>query len=257
MPSDPPTGSHARRGRRAGERRLDVRGLLGSDSSLANALRPRPTRGRRVRRTIRHIEPWSVLKISLLFHAALFLVICVASALLWSGARASGTVDNLESFITSVGGFGNCEPVDGAAPVTTSTVPTTSSSVDEVDQLNPENTSSSLTEDEEAVVAPDDDTTIDGDEDCRAGERLVGAFQFEDGRIFVGFLAGGIVLVLAGSGAAVVLTLLFNLMSDLVGGVEVTVIEEEQRRPPPDPEDRVPDGGGSGRSSSLRFPRRD
>jgi hypothetical protein len=35
------------------------------------------------------------------------------------------------------------------------------------------------------------------------------------------------VLVLAGSAANVVLVLLFNLMSDLTGGVRVTVLEED------------------------------
>jgi hypothetical protein len=238
MPSDP----DERPGRRPPpRRRFDVRDLWGPDSSLGRALAPRPVRGRKVRRTVRHVEPWSVLKIALLFHTALFLIVCVASALLWSGARASGTVDNLESFITSVGGFGNCEPIEGAAATTTtsSTVPRTTTTEGEVDQVNPTSTSDTLTEEEEAVVAPDEDTTIDGDEDCRAGERLVGAFKFEDGRIFIGFLLGGLVLVLAGSGGVVVLVLLFNLMSDLVGGVEVTVIEEEPR------------------PSSPRFPRRD
>jgi hypothetical protein len=211
-----------------------------------------------VRRTVRHIEPWSVLKLALLFHTALFLIVCVASALLWSGARASGTVDNLESFITSVGGFGNCEPIDGVAPTTTTTIPRTTTTEGEVDQVNPNSTTDSLTEEEAAVVGPDEDTTIDGDEDCRPGERLVGAFKFEDGRIFIGFLLGGIVLVLAGSGAMVVLVLLFNLMSDLVGGVEVTVIEEETRRPPPKEEDRVTsERRPTRRPSSPRFPRRD
>jgi hypothetical protein len=254
MPSD---RSDARPGRRPPPRRFDVRDLWGPDSAIARALSPRPTKGRRVRRTIRHIEPWSVLKLALLFHVALFLIICVASALLWSGARASGTVDNLESFITSVGGFGNCEPIDGATPTTTTTT-TSPATTDEVDQLNPNSTTDSLTDEEEAVVGPDEDTTIDGDEDCRPGERLVGAFKFEDGRIFIGFILGGIVLVLAGSGAVVVLVLLFNLMSDLVGGVEVTVIEEETRRAPPKAEDRVPSEPRSGgRPSSPRFPRRD
>ena len=65
------------------------------------------------------------------------------------------------------------------------------------------------------------------DEDCREGEELVGEFKFEDARIFQAFALGGIVLVLAGSAAMVVLVLLFNLMSDLTGGVRVTVLEEE------------------------------
>jgi hypothetical protein len=59
------------------------------------------------------------------------------------------------------------------------------------------------------------------------GRELVGEFKFEDGRIFQAFLLGGIVLVLAGAATAVVLVLLFNLISDLTGGVRVTVLEED------------------------------
>jgi len=165
-----------------------------------------------------------VLKISLLFHAALFLIVCVASGLLWSAARASGTLDNVESFITSVGGFGNCEPIDGAQPVPTTT-PTTAPPAGEVDQLDPDRGSTSVPE----PVTEDDVVDLGDEEDCRAGERLVGDFKFEDGRIFQAFVFGGVVLVLAGAGASVVLVLLFNLMSDLTGGVQVTVIEDEPR----------------------------
>ncbi|MDP1821480.1 MAG: DUF3566 domain-containing protein [Acidimicrobiales bacterium] len=200
-------------------------------SRLSRAFRT-PSRGRRVRRTVRHVEPWSVLKIALLFHAALFLIVCVASALLWSAARASGTLDNVESFITSVGGFGNCEPIDGAPPVPTTT-PTTVPAGGAVDQLDPSDGSSTSVP---VSVAEEDVDDLGDEEDCRAGERLVGDFEFEDGRIFQAFAFGGVVLVLAGAGASVVLVLLFNLMSDLTGGVQVTVLEDEPRtrRPPAD-----------------------
>lgn len=178
-------------------------------------------RARKVRRILRHIEPWSVLKISLLFYAALFLIVCVASALLWIAARSSGTVENVESFITSVGGFGNCEPIDGAPPVTTTTTLPGAAPTGPVDQIDPSGTDTPDTEPTGAVPDPGDD------EDCREGEELVGEFRFEDARIFQAFALGGIVLVLAGSAANVVLVLLFNLMSDLTGGVRVTVLEED------------------------------
>ena len=42
-----------------------------------------------------------------------------------------------------------------------------------------------------------------------------------------GFALGGIVLVLSGAAFSVVLALLFNLISDLTGGVRVTVLEED------------------------------
>lgn len=178
-------------------------------------------RARKVRRVLRHVEPWSVLKLSVVFYAALFLIVCVASALLWGVARSTGTVENVESFITSVGGFGNCEPIDGDTPVTTTTLPGATVTAP-VDQLDPNAGSTTVPEGSAAVPASPGD-----DEDCRPGEKLVGEFKFEDGRIFQAFVLGGIVLVLAGSAANVVMVLLFNLMSDLTGGVRVTVLEED------------------------------
>ncbi len=214
----------------------DPPGGTGPKSRLARALGTAPPRGRRVRRTIRHVEPWSVLKIALLFHAALFLIICVASALLWTAARASGTLDNVESFITSVGGFGNCEPIDGRSRTTTTTS-TTAPADDEVDQLDPDR-QTTVAEDEADLLEdePDDEIVPDEDEDCGEGSELVGEFEFEDGRIFQAFAFGGVVLVLAGTGATVVLVLLLNLMSDLTGGIQVTVVEDDPRsRRGPDP----------------------
>ena len=197
---------------------------VSGDNQPSHAAAVPPTgrpRARKVRRIVRHIEPWSVLKISLLFYAALFLIVCVASALLWGAARASGTVENVESFITSVGGFGNCEPIDGAPPVTTTTTLPGAAPTAPVDQIDPTGPDSPVTEPAGVLPDPGDD------EDCREGEELVGEFKFEDARIFQAFALGGIVLVLAGSAANVVLVLLFNLMSDLTGGVRVTVLEED------------------------------
>lgn len=165
-------------------------------------------RARKVQRIVRHIEPWSVLKVSLLFFLALFLIICVASAVLWSGARSSGSVENVEDFVTEVGGFGNC-------PTTTTVPPTTS--------IPPDPATSSTT-------VPVTVTTLDELEQNKGGcsdDELVGGFKFEDERIFEAFGLGGAVLVLAGSAGAVVMALLFNLISDLTGGVRVTVLEEE------------------------------
>jgi hypothetical protein len=193
-----------------------------------------PVRGRRVRRTVRHVEPWSVLRIALLFHAAVFLIVCVASALLWMGARASGTLDNVESFITSVGGFGNCEAIDGQAPPTTTTSTTAAPDVD-ADQLDPNRATTTTLVEEDLVEEDGGPVVPDDDEDCGEGQELVGEFEFEDGRIFRAFAFGGVVLVLAGTGATVVLVLLFNLISDLTGGVQMTVIEEPPRRRSPDP----------------------
>lgn len=178
-------------------------------------------RARKVRRIVRHIEPWSVLKISVLFFAVLFGIICVASAILWAGARSTGTVDDVESFITDVGGFGTCEPIDGAV---TDTSTTTTAPVDPnapVDQFDPTGTETTVAPGAVVQEPPTDE------ESCREGEKLVGEFKFEDGKIFQAFALGGIVLVLAGAATSVVLVLLFNLISDLTGGVRVTVLEED------------------------------
>jgi hypothetical protein len=179
-----------------------------------------------VRRTVRHVEPWSVLKLSLLFFAAVFLIVCVASAVLWSGARASGQLDHLESFITSVGGFGNCDPIDGAALGPDSSTTTTEISGD-ANQINPGTDDTGSTDVTDEVTTTTVAPSLDEDADCPPGYELVGAFKFEDVRIFEAFAFGGVVLILAGTGAAVVLALLFNLMSDLTGGVQITVIEED------------------------------
>lgn len=185
-------------------------------------------RARKVRRIVRHIEPWSVLKISLLFYAALFVIIAVASTLLWNAARDSGTVEDIESFITEVGGFGTCEPIEGEGGATATTTTTPTGDTAPPDQFDPTGTETTVAPGE---VPVDPEAELDDDEDCREGEVLVGEFKFEDGKIFQAFILGGIVLVLAGSAMNVVMVLLFNLMSDLTGGVRVTVLEEDAGRP--------------------------
>jgi hypothetical protein len=228
-PAPPTSGVDATtvNGGRAGEAPAPT-GLPYADDTKRAAADDRPAekrrgkvRARKVRRIVRHIEPWSVLKISVLFFAVLFGIICVASALLWAGARSTGTVDDIESFITDVGGFGTCEPIDGAA---TDTAPTTTLPVDPaapVDQFDPTGTETTVAPGAVVEEPPDDE------EACRADEKLVGEFKFEDGKIFQAFALGGIVLVLAGAATTVVLVLLFNLISDLTGGVRVTVLEED------------------------------
>ena len=57
---------------------------------------------RRVRRIVRHIEVWSVLKISILFFACLWAVFLIAGFIIWGVAESSGTVGKLESLITEL-----------------------------------------------------------------------------------------------------------------------------------------------------------
>ena len=120
-------------------------------------------RARKVKRIVRHIDPWSVLKLSLLFYACLFVVFMVAGTLLWNLAGAAGTISSIEGFIKDIGAFKT--------------------------------------------------------------------FSFSGPTIFRASFLAGLILVIAGSGFNVLLTVLFNLISDLVGGIRLTVIEEETARP--------------------------
>ena len=122
-------------------------------------------RARKVRRLVRHVEPWSVLKVSLIFYFCLWVILLIAGVILWSFAVGSGTVDNVENFI----------------------------------------------------------------EELFALE----SFEFNANEIFRASAIGGLVLVVAGSGFTVLMAVLFNLISDITGGVRFTVVEEETARPRP------------------------
>ncbi len=120
---------------------------------------------RRVRRIVRHIEVWSVLKISVLFYACLWAIFLIAGFLIWGVAESSGTVGKLETLITE-------------------------------------------------LFALD-------------------TFTFDGRQIFKGYSLGGLVLAIAGSTMNVLMCLIFNLISDLTGGLRITMIEEESVRPSP------------------------
>jgi hypothetical protein len=70
--------------------------------------------------------------------------------------------------------------------------------------------------------------TIEGFEGFIADLGAYETFTFEGDQLFNGALLGGLVLVIAASAGSVLLAVLFNLISDLTGGIRVTVIEEEQ-----------------------------
>lgn len=124
----------------------------------ARGRRNRP-RVRRVTRVIRHIDSWSVMKISIIFYATLYLILLVAGVLLWSVAVSTGTVGNVERFIRE-------------------------------------------------LFALD-------------------SFTLSGGKIFHASWIIGAFLVAGGTGLNVTVTVLFNLISDLVGGLRITVLEEE------------------------------
>lgn len=138
---------------------------------MPDATRPATQRRvRRVSRVIRDIDAWSVFKVGLVVHAALYVVFLVTGVLLWNVASATGTIDNIEQFLTSFGWE---------------------------------------------------------------------SFTFKGGQLFTSAAMLGIFLVVLGTGLWVLAAVIFNLVTELVGGVRVTVLEEEvvarPVEPPADP----------------------
>jgi hypothetical protein len=119
-------------------------------------------RARKVRRIVRRIDPWTVLKFSLLFYLCLFLITLVAAVVLWTIAAAAGTLHGVEDFVKDLGDFKT--------------------------------------------------------------------FTFNGAQLLAAFSLAGLVLVIVGTAANVLLAVLFNLIGDLTGGIRVTVIEEESTR---------------------------
>ena len=118
----------------------------------------RAPRVRRVSRVIRDVDPWSALKVGLVFHFVLYLTLLVASVLLWSVASATGTIDNIERFLESFGWE---------------------------------------------------------------------SFQFDGSALFVNVLILGLFAVVLLTALWVLAATVFNLITDLVGGIRVSVLEEE------------------------------
>ena len=121
----------------------------------------RRPRVRRVTRVVRHVDPWSVFKVAIVFNLVLYVVLLTAGVLLWNVAYATGTVDNLERFFESFGWS---------------------------------------------------------------------TFEFDGGAIFHARGSPGCSASIGLTGAAVLAATLFNLITDLVGGVRMTVLEEEVSR---------------------------
>jgi hypothetical protein len=137
-----------------------------------NVLGRRRIRARRVRRTIRHIDPWSVFKVGVIFCLCLYAALLLSVSLLWRAADSAGLLDNIESFFVDIGLF--------------------------------------------------DD------------------FEFKGDVMFRAAAIGGLVLAVASAAALVLMTVIFNLISDLMGGIRVSVIEEDAayvRGGPPAPGD--------------------
>lgn len=75
-------------------------------------------------------------------------------------------------------------------------------------------------------------------------------FAFEGEQLFRGMAVGGLIMVLAGTAFSVLLSVLFNLISDLTGGIQLSVVELENVRDPS--AGPPPKGGGRRRRGGRR-----
>lgn len=139
----------------------------GSTPSLTAPLqrltRPRgQIRARKVHRIVRRVDPWSVLKLSLIFYLCVWVMVIIAVVLLWGVAVGSGAVASVENFIAEFLAF------------------------------------------EE--------------------------FSFNGDQLFQIFALGGLIGVFVATAVTAILSVLFNLIADLTGGIRFTVVEEESAR---------------------------
>jgi hypothetical protein len=60
---------------------------------------PKRIKARQVQRVVTRVDPWSMLKVSLLFAFSAWLIVVVAGVLLWRVAVTTGTIGNFEDFL--------------------------------------------------------------------------------------------------------------------------------------------------------------
>jgi hypothetical protein len=113
---------------------------------------------RRIKVVIKKVNPWSVLRVSIIFYFCLMLVVIFGLAILYMLLDSIGVLDSVSDLLGSVG-FGG------------------------------------------------------------------GSFQFQTFSIFRTLFLIGFITVIVGSAFTVFLAFLYNLLSDLVGGLEVTLVE--------------------------------
>ncbi len=79
--------------------RTDHQPAVGARPATRGAVSPPVPRMTRRRTVVRRLEPWSVLKISLLFYSCLWLVLLVAMLVLWTAVTRLGIVDEVLRFL--------------------------------------------------------------------------------------------------------------------------------------------------------------
>jgi hypothetical protein len=127
-----------------------------------------PGKAKRARLVVRRVDPWSVLKFSLLFSLCLLVVFVVAVAALYFALEALGVFDSVNQFVR------------------------------DVTQAN-------------------------------AGGKATGGIDvtFSGGRIIGGAVVIGLINVVIITAISTLGAFLYNLCSDIVGGIEVTLGERE------------------------------
>ncbi|MFV1991982.1 MAG: DUF3566 domain-containing protein [Acidimicrobiales bacterium] len=136
------------------------RGKVNSRSpKVVRRMGVRKVRARRVRRTIRHVDPWSVFKIALPLCAAIYFALVVAFTVLLRAVERAGLIEKIEDFATSTLQFET--------------------------------------------------------------------FEIQMDTIERSIIVIGLVLAVVSAAALVLGAVLFNLISDIVGGIRISVIEEE------------------------------
>ena len=125
---------------------------------------------RRIRVQIRRVNPWSVLKVSLIFYVCLLVVVLVGMVILYTILSSLGVIEDLEGLLTSIWGPGEGDIATG----------------------------------------PNDPVT---------------AFQINAGYLFRALFLIGAISTALWAAFTMFMALLYNLIADLVGGVEVTLVE--------------------------------
>lgn len=68
---------------------------------------------RKVHRVVRHVEIWSVLKMSTAFAACGYVIAMISGFLLWQAADRVGTINGIEGFMEDSGGYDSFEILGG------------------------------------------------------------------------------------------------------------------------------------------------
>jgi hypothetical protein len=151
----------------------------------------KPPEGRWVNYRVRNLGTGSVLRLAGLFYLCIWLALVVAGLVLWNVGRSTETIDQFEGFVTRLGAYGECVPEDSLEP----------------------------------------GTDFERDDDCPDGSVLVDGFKFDDGILFRAFFFGGIVLVVGGTALTTLVVMLYNLLSEVTGGVRYTATREPRNAP--------------------------